>query len=214
VKVSTANPSWVYAHVGIYNVQGQLASDNDQVLLNLTTHVLIGPTNVGFCPGAVGGGTVIYGYASVPAVVLASLGLSPCSPPEATASSPPATTPTTGGAAIPVAALAGTWHAHQMLLVISNAGAGHLGYQDLTACPTCSLGTAPAATVDFILTSVTNGVAAGRVTASSDLRNWALGLPVQVTLAAGSPGQLLKLTIGGKQLVAFCNGTSAGQCGA
>jgi hypothetical protein len=46
-------------------------------------------------------------------------------------------------------------------------------------------------------------VAAGRVTASPDVRNWALGLPVQVTLAAGSPGQLLDVKIGGKQLVAF-----------
>ena len=214
VKVSTADGSWVYAHEGIYNAQGQLASDNDQVLLNLTTHELIGPTNVGFCPGAIGGGTVIYGYASVPAVVLASLGLSPCSPPAATASSPPASTPTTSGAAISVAALAGTWGAHQMLLVITSAGLGHLRYQDLTKCPSCSLGTAPAGTLDFTLRSVTNGVAAGRVTSSSDLKNWTLGLPVQVTLAAGSPGQLLKLTIGGKQLVDFCNGTSAGQCGA
>ena len=94
------------------------------------------------------------------------------------------------------------------------AGAGHLTYPDLTACPSCSESTAPPGSLDFMLTSVTNGVAAGRVTASSDVRNWTLGLPVQVTLAAGSPGQLLDVKIGGKQLVAFCNGTSAGQCGA
>src|SRR5262249_59719572 len=49
VRVSAANPSWVYAHVGIYTAQGQLASDNDEVMINLTTHEVIGPTNVGFC---------------------------------------------------------------------------------------------------------------------------------------------------------------------
>jgi hypothetical protein len=113
-----------------------------------------------------------------------------------------------------VSAFAATWRAHEMLLAITNAGAGHLTYPDLTACPSCPESTAPAGRLDFTLTSVSNGVAAGRVTASSDVRNWALGLPVQVTLAAGSPGQLLNVKIGGKQLVAFCNGTSAGQCGA
>jgi hypothetical protein len=62
--------------------------------------------------------------------------------------------------------------------------------------------------------SATNGAAAGRVTASSDLKSWELGLPVRLTLAAGSPGQLLQVDIGGRQLVMFCNGSSAGQCGA
>jgi hypothetical protein len=65
-----------------------------------------------------------------------------------------------------------------------------------------------------MLTSVTNGVAAGRVTASSDIRNWALGLSVQVTLQQARPVNCFDVKIGGKQLVAFCNGTSAGQCGA
>jgi hypothetical protein len=212
VKVSATDSAWVYARVGIYNAQGELASDNDEVMLNLTTHVVIGPTNVGFC-GASGGGSPIAGYGSVPAVVLASLGLSPCTSSAATTSTPRASTSTTTGPAS-VAVFAGTWRAHEMILVITNAGIGHLGYPDLTTCPSCSEGTAPAGSIDFMLTSVANGVAAGRVTASSDVRNWALGLPVQVTLAAGSPGQLLNIKIGGKPLVAFCNGTSAGQCGA
>ncbi len=206
VKVSASNAAWVYARVGVYNAQGQLASDSDLVMLNLTTHEVIGPTNVGFCRAGPGGDNPIAGYGSVPAVVLASLGLSPCTSSTATTSGPPAATS--------VAAFAATWRAHEMILVITSTGAGHLRYPDLTACPSCSEGTAPAGSIDFMLTSVTNGVAAGRVTASSDLRNWALGLPVQVVLAAGSPGQLLNVKIGGKQLVAFCNGTSAGQCGA
>src|SRR6266516_4612611 len=205
VKVSAAPSAWVYARVGIYNTQGQLASDSDLVMLNLTTHQVIGPTNVGFCRAGPGGDSPIAGYGSVPAVVLAGLGLSPCTASAATTSGPRAATS--------VAAFAATWRAHEMILVITSTGAGHLRYPDLTACPSCSEGTAPAGSIDFMLTSVTNGVAAGRVTASSDLRNWALGLPVQVVLAAGSPGQLLNVKIGGKQLVAFCNGTSAGQCG-
>ena len=213
VRVSAANPSWVYARVGIYTAQGQLASDLDEVMINLTTHEVIGPTNVGFCPAGPGGGSPVGGYGSIPAVVLTSLGLSPCKFASATTAVPPSTS-TTAGAPTSVRAFAATWRAHEMILVIANAGAGHLIYPDLTACPSCSEGTAPAGTLDFILTSVTSGVAAGRVTASSDIRNWALGLPVRVTLAAGSPGQLLNVKIGGKQLVVFCNGTSAGQCGA
>lgn len=87
-------------------------------------------------------------------------------------------------------------------------------HSDLTACPSCSEGTAPAGTLDFTLTSVANGHGVGSVTASSDGKNWAVGLPVQVKLSAGSPGQLLNVQIGGTQLVAFCNNTSDGQCGA
>ena len=212
VKVSASNAAWVYARVGVYNAQGQLASDSDLVMLNLTTHEVIGPTNVGFCRAGPGADGPIAGYGAVPAVVLASLGLSPCTSSAATTSVPPASTSTT--AATSVAAFAATWRAHEMVLVITSTGVGHLTYPDLTACPSCSEGTAPAGSIDFMLTSVTNGVAAGHVTASSDVRNWALGLPVQITLSAGSPGQLLNVKIGGKQLVAFCNGTSAGQCGA
>ena len=37
---------------------------------------------------------------------------------------------------------------------------------------------------------------------------------VEATLTKGSPGQLLNLDIGGHELTAFCNSTSAGQCGA
>jgi len=215
VKVSAASPSWVYARVGIYNAQGQLASDLDQVVINLTSHEIIGPTNVGFCQPGPGGGGPIGGYGAIPAVVLTSLGLSPCRGASAAAGAPPpSSTSATAGGPTSVSAFAATWRAHEMLLAITNAGAGHLTYPDLTACPSCPESTAPAGRLDFTLTSVSNGVAAGRVTASSDVRNWALGLPVQVTLAAGSPGQLLNVKIGGKQLVAFCNGTSAGQCGA
>lgn len=208
VKVSASDSAWVYARIGIYDAQNQLASDSDLVMLNLTTRQVIGPTNVGFCGAGPEHDGPITGYAAVPAGVLASLGLRPCTSSAAT------TSPRTTAGATSVAAFAGTWGAHEMGLVITRTGAAHLTYADLTACPGCPAATAPAGTLDFVLTSVAAGVATGHVTASSDAKNWTVGLPVQVTLTAGSPGHLLNVKIGGKQLVAFCDGTSAGQCGA
>jgi len=61
VKVSASNAAWVYARVGVYNARGQLASDSDLVMLNLTTHEVIGPTNVGFCRAGPGGDNPIAG---------------------------------------------------------------------------------------------------------------------------------------------------------
>ena len=216
MRVSSVDPAWVFGSVGLYTAQGQPDSDIATLILNLSTHQLIGPTNVGFCvtgQGAPGGGRPIGGYGSLPAAVLTSLSLSPC-PPSSTPTASTVSPVPTGSAPTSVTAFAGSWRAHQNLLVISNAGAGHLIYPDLTACPSCSSATAPAGTVDFTLTAVTAGVATGRVTASSDARNWSVGLPVQARLVPGSPGELLGLTLGGKQLNYFCNATSAGQCGA
>jgi len=65
-----------------------------------------------------------------------------------------------------------------------------------------------------VLTSVTNGVATGHVTGSSDPKNVTVGEPVRARLTAGSPGQLLRVDVGGSTLLDFCNSTSAGQCGA
>jgi RNA polymerase subunit RPABC4/transcription elongation factor Spt4 len=131
------------------------------------------------------------------------------STPKATRSPQPSVT-TTGE----FASFAGTWGAHEERLVMDDSGTGHLSYADLTACPSCSFGTAPRGTVAFVLTSVTNGGGRGSVTTSSDPRNWAIGAPVEVSLSAASPGQFLDVVIGGKQLTNFCNSTSEGQCGA
>lgn len=98
--------------------------------------------------------------------------------------------------------------------MIDTTGTGHLSYADLTLCPSCSFATAPEGTLVFVLTSISNGKAIGRVTASSDPKNNTVGEAVQATLTKGSPGQLLNLDIGGHELTAFCNSTSAGQCGA
>jgi hypothetical protein len=98
--------------------------------------------------------------------------------------------------------------------VINKAGMGDLRYADVSLCPSCSLANAPVGTLVFVLTSLAQGVATGDVTATSDPKVWAMGANVHVSLTAGSPGQLLKVVIGGTPLTNFCNSTSAGQCGA
>lgn len=211
LKVSTVDPDWVHAAIGLYNPQDQPESDGSSVILNLSTHQLIGPADEGFCEE--GTSTPIPGYSSVPANVLASFDLSPCSSP-ATTSSPTASTPTRTAIPITLASLAGTWGAHEERLVIDTAGTGHLSYADLRLCPSCSFATAPVGTLVFVLTSVSNDKAAGHVTADSDPKNSTVGEAVQVTLTTGSPGQLLHLDIDGHGLTAFCNSTSIGQCGA
>src|ERR1035437_3923693 len=113
-----------------------------------------------------------------------------------------------------MSALAGTWRAHETTLVINKAGTGDMSYQDLSLCPSCSPVNAPTSTLVFVLTSLAQGVATGDVTATSDPKNTAMGAPVQVSLTAGSPGQILKVVIGGTPLFGFCNSTSVGQCGA
>ena len=210
LKVSTVDPSWVSGTIGLFNAQDQPASDLAAVLFNVSSHQLIGPAHLGFCTeGGPSAGTAVPGYSYVPSGVLASLGLSPCS------SSPPSTTsPTTTQTLSAFAAIAGTWGAHEESLTINSNGTGLLRYPDLTACPSCSLASAPPGSVAFTLTSVRNNVTTGSVTASSDPNNWTLGQPVQVSLAAGSPGQLLLVDIGGKGNMQFCNSSSAGQCGA
>jgi hypothetical protein len=113
-----------------------------------------------------------------------------------------------------MSALAGTWRAHETTLVINKAGTGDMSYQDLSLCPSCSPVNAPTSTLVFVLTSLAQGVATGDVTATSDPKVWAMGATVHVSLTAGSPGQILKVVIGGRPLFGFCNSTSAGQCGA
>jgi hypothetical protein len=211
LKVSTVDPDWVHAAIGLYNPQDQPESDGGSVILNLSTHKLIGPADDGFC--AEGTGTSIPGYRSVPGNVLAGFGLAPCSSP-ATTSSPSASTTPRAAMPFTVASLAGTWGAHEEGLVIDATGTGHLSYADLTLCPSCSFATAPEGTLVFVLTSVSNDEATGRVTASSDPKNSRVGQAVQVTLTTGSPGQLLHLDIGGRGPSTFCNSTSTGQCGA
>jgi serine/threonine kinase PknH len=121
------------------------------------------------------------------------------------------------GADVPgLAPLVGIWRDHMRTVVIRQNGSGHLVYPDLRSCPPgCVLADAPAGTVDFTLTSVSNDVATGSVDASSDENNVAVGAPVTAQIGAGSPsGQILQMSTGRLQQLLFCNDTSAGQCGA
>jgi len=90
-----------------------------------------------------------------------------------------------------------------MRLVIDQAGTGHLNYADLALCPNCSFANAPRGTTAFVLTSVTNGVAAGHVTVTSDPKNGAIGAAVHARLTPGRPGQLLRVDVGGMTLLSF-----------
>jgi len=100
--------------------------------------------------------------------------------------------------------------------VIDSTGIGTLTYADVRLCPSCSSADAPAGTLVFTLTSVSNGVASGSLTASSDAQGGAVADPVTATIVPGFQGRgvNLQLTIGGKERLPFCNSTSAGQCGA
>ncbi|SDP45609.1 hypothetical protein SAMN04515671_4311 [Nakamurella panacisegetis] len=213
MRVSASNPDWAYAHEGIYDDRGQLASDYDQVIVNLRTHAVIGPTNVGFCGAGPAASGPIGGYSSVPTRVLRDLGLAACA--GSAAASPSGSTTAPGPEpGTPFAQFAGRWGAHESALVVDSSGHGTLTYADLSKCPNCALADAPAGTLTFVLTTSAGGAASGRVTASSDVQVWAVGAPVSVRIVAGSPGQLLQVTIAGKSLLPFCNQTSAGQCGA
>ena len=129
------------------------------------------------------------------------------------------TTPASSGAVPSTTATAvagldpffGTWQAHTGSLVIDSAGTGHLSAK---WCPKCSAPTEN--TVDFTLTSVSNDVASGSLTASSDSFYY-VGEPVTATLRAGSPGQRLDLAIGGVETGTglFCDSAAktTGQCG-
>jgi hypothetical protein len=123
--------------------------------------------------------------------------------------------PTPTAAAVPgLASFVGTWEGHERDLVILRTGSGHLTYANEMACPNCSEADAPTGSVDFTLTSVSNDVATGRVDASSDEKNAAVGSDVTAKLAAGSPsGQVLQVSFG-RMFQFFCNKTSVGQCGA
>src|ERR1700692_2065890 len=126
---------------------------------------------------------------------------------------PPATEPPHPAALAP---FVGRWERHEEGLVIDSTGTGNLTYADLRLCPSCSSADAPAGTLVFTLTAVSNGVASGSVTASSDAQGGAVADPVTATIVPGFQGRgvNIQLTIGGKERFPFCNSPSAGQCGA
>lgn len=109
----------------------------------------------------------------------------------------------------------GSWHAHASGLEIEPSGSGSLTYADLSACPTaCSYGSAPAATVRFILTSVSNGGAAGTVIASTDIENDKVGEQVLIDLeSVPGTGSVLHVNMGKMKDFPFCTPASTNYCG-
>jgi hypothetical protein len=98
---------------------------------------------------------------------------------------------------------------------MDSAGHGHLEYADFSRCPSCSMADSPRSTVDFTLTSVSNGFASGSVIAATDAQQYPIGAQVIATLVPGVPkGEFLQLTIGGGEYRNYCNSTSADECGA
>ncbi len=120
---------------------------------------------------------------------------------------------------IVLAPFVGTWGQHEVGLVIESTGTGHFDYSNFKLCPKCSFADAPRSTVDFMLTSVSDGVALGSVTGTdakppSDEQSYTKGELVTVKLVVGTPkGKFLQITIGSTRLSNFCNSTSIGECG-
>lgn len=113
-----------------------------------------------------------------------------------------------------LAPFVGTWSGVRQSVVIDEAGHAHFRYMDSNACQgSCSMVDMPYSTMEFVLTSVSNGVANGSVTASSGTRSKQLGEPVAVTLKPQSSGRAIGWTIGGKDEGLFCEPAIASWCG-
>jgi hypothetical protein len=146
-----------------------------------------------------------------------------------TTSVPMTTAPSTTTTAAPsFTAFIGHWEAHDTTgVTIDTSGRGSVGFPDFVVCPDCSEVGAPTNALDFSLTSVEGTIATGTLTSSTDPNGidssgntvdgvYTVGSPVTVTLGAGSPGQLLTLSVGGNEVGRFCDQTASStqQCGA
>ena len=112
-----------------------------------------------------------------------------------------------------LAPFVGTWSGMRESVAIDSTGNAHFHYQDGNACQSCAMADLPYSTLDFVLTSVSDGVAAGSVTASSGTRSNEVGQPVTVTLKPQPSGQAIAWTIGGMDEGLFCAPAIAGWCG-
>jgi hypothetical protein len=115
--------------------------------------------------------------------------------------------PPVASAGVPgLAPFAREWDGMRESIVIDSTGHGHFHY--MMPCATCSMAEMPYNTLDFALTSVSNGTASGSVTASSDPQ-FPVGTPVAATLA---PRDTIHWAVGGKNVGLFC-GSNPGYCG-
>jgi hypothetical protein len=115
-------------------------------------------------------------------------------------------TPTASAVQSGLASFAREWRGMRQSIVIDLAGHGHFHY--MMACATCSMAEMPYSTLDFTITSVSDGAASGSVTASSDPQH-PVGEPVAATLG---PQDTIRWTLGGKNLGLFC-GSNPAWCG-
>jgi hypothetical protein len=134
-------------------------------------------------------------------------------PPSASIAQPrPPSSQAAPSAAAPSADLSGLapfareWRGMRESVVIESTGHGHYHY--MMACASCSMADMPYNTLDFTLTSVSNGTASGTVTASSDPQ-FPVGEPVAATLGEQDT---IQWAVGGKNIGLFC-GSNAALCG-
>ena len=226
MKVSKIDTRWVLAQgVGFYAgnaVHPQVTdakSDLAEGVYDAMTHKVVALDHLSDCASTVAL------FAPVPHPVVVGWGFGSClgqsgSVPSASNTTTTTTlvpSPTTTIAAVSsldLSALAGSWYAHEQTLTISGGGQGSLSYADLTQCPSCSFGNAPVGTMEFVLSSGGGSSASGTITSSSDSTNYQVGQPITVAIGAGSPGQILNLSVGTSGPAMYCNSSSQGQCGA
>jgi hypothetical protein len=148
---------------------------------------------------------------SAPATSVTPRSSRPATPPTTPSSSftlPPTVPPppVAGGNVQGFAAFAREWVGMRESVTIEVTGHGRFHY--MAECASCSMSEMPYKTMDFMLTSVSNGTASGSVTVSSDPR-FPVGEQVVVTLG---PQDTIKWTAGGKSEGLFC-GSNPRYCG-
>jgi hypothetical protein len=139
-----------------------------------------------------------------PAVAPATSSAAPSSSSSQPTPAPPP--PAASAGASELAPFAREWDGMRESVVINPTGRGHFHYR--MPCASCSMADMPYNTLDFALTSVSNGTANGSVTASSDPQI-PVGTPVAATLASQDT---IQWAIGGKNVGLFC-GSNPAYCG-
>jgi hypothetical protein len=142
-------------------------------------------------------------------------GASPPSTPAGKPAPPTSQSAPSTDLAAQLAPFLGHWSGgHSGALDIHPDGAGRWAYEDVSTCPNAPLaGCGIEGTVDFKLTSVTNGTATGSATASSNPAYGAVGGPVKIVQgSANGMGVVLEASIGRLKGWNFCNETSPHWC--
>jgi hypothetical protein len=103
---------------------------------------------------------------------------------------------------------------HSGGLDIYTDGTGRWTYEDISTCPDAPLaGCGITGIADFMLTSIANGTATGKVTGGSNPNNDPVGEPVTIVLGtANGRGVVLNVSISKMKGWGFCNDTSPHWC--